>query len=152
MTILKLILPIYVRILSGSWLGGHWCQLFIFFFTIDQLPGGLGSRFATLGSSSAQGEGVLDPQMDTGVPPRRHEGRGCGWGCENRQKPYPYGCNFFLKSAPYGCKICKKCTFKRLFLTNFDFSVLIFTKIVKIPPLWVEKSAKPYPHWCFQGL
>ena len=37
-----------------------------------------------------------------------------------------------------GAKICKKGTFKRLFLTKFEFSVLIFRKIVKMPPLWVQ--------------
>ena len=37
----------------------------------------------------------------------------------------------FLKSDPYGCKTCEKGTFERVFLTKFEFSVLIFVKIVK---------------------
>ena len=58
----------------------------------------------------------------------------------------------FFKIHPYGYNIFGKGTFKRLFLTKFEFSILIFVKIVKILPLWVEKSAKPYPYGCFQGL
>ena len=57
-----------------------------------------------------------------------------------------------LKSGLCGCKICRKSTFKRLFLTKFEFSVLTFIKIVKIPPLWVQKCPKPHPYACFQGL
>ena len=98
--------------------------------------------------------GVLDPQVNTGVPPWRREGYCCGY--KKRQKPYPNGCScaIFFKSHPYGCKICEKGTFERLFLTKFEFSVLAFVKFFKIPPLWVQffKSAKPYPYGCFQGL
>ena len=46
----------------------------------------------------------------------------------------------FLKSHPYGCKVFEKGTFKRLFLAKFEFSVLTFVKVVKILPLWVQKS------------
>ena len=57
-----------------------------------------------------------------------------------------------LKSDPYGCKNCEKGAFKRLFLTKFEFSVLTFVKNANDPPLWVQKSAEPYPYRCFQGL
>ena len=47
--------------------------------------------------------GVLNPKMDTGVPPLCRLGHGCG--CK---KTTLMGAKF-LKSDPlYGCKICKK--------------------------------------------
>ena len=44
-----------------------------------------------------------------------------------------------------GAKFVKKGIFKRLFVTEFDLSALIFVKFYKMSPLWVQKSAKPYP-------
>ena len=54
---------------------------------------------------------------------------------KNVKKPTLMGAKF-LKSDPLWVhNLRKKDTFERLFLTKFKFSVLIFVKIVKIPPL-----------------
>ena len=51
-----------------------------------------------------------------------------------------------IQTHPYGCNICKKGTFKKLFLTKSEFQFWFWGKNVKDPPLWVQKSAKPCPY------
>ena len=93
--------------------------------------------------------GVLDPQMDTGVAPQHREGCGC-W-CEKMPQKATLMDAKSLKSHPYEFKICDKGTFEWLFLAKFEFSVLTFVKIVKNPPLWVQKCVKPYHYGFFQS-
>ena len=52
-----------------------------------------------------------------------------------------------FKSDPYmHSKFAKKGSIlKMLFLTRFQFSLFIFVKFDKTPPLLVQKSANPYP-------
>ena len=54
-----------------------------------------------------------------------------------------------LMPGPLWVQICEKGTFKSCL--QFEFLVLTLVEIVEIPPLWVQKSAKPYPYLCFQG-
>ena len=48
-----------------------------------------------------------------------------------------------LRSEHYGCKICEKGTFKRLFLTKFEFPVLILVKYVKDQPYGCKNLLNP---------
>ena len=75
-----------------------------------------------------------------------------GAGVKNIKKSTLLSANFLFKLTLMGAKFCENGTFKRPFWTKFDFSVLTFVKIVKMQLLWVQKSVKPYPYRCFQGL
>ena len=58
----------------------------------------------------------------------------------------------FSKVTLMGAKFVKKVPLQVYFLTKSEFSVLIFVEKVKYSPLWVQKSAKPYPYGCFECL
>ena len=50
----------------------------------------------------------------------------------------------FKNPTLIGAKFVKRVPLKGLvFLTNFEFWVLIFVKIFKMPPLWVQKLLNP---------
>ena len=68
------------------------------------------------------------------------EGLGCG--CKICKKNYPYGCKNFKKWHLWVQNL------RNLTFYSSHFYIFFF----KMPPLWVQKSVKPYPSGCFQGL